>query len=125
MGSVRGGNILLLQATPFYTAEETNAKPLALFASLSAATASAIRSAIVDDGISLSTASLDIAFTSSKGNIKGTVSASSYKTVQLLVVAVVSTHGLIHQCTLFSLTALVLLPLLCVPMSDNVQVNRG
>lgn len=82
--SVRGGSVLLLHSTPSYTTEETRNKPYSLLVSLSAATNSASGSAIIDDGISLSKASLDVAFTASKGQVKGSVSNSSYRSEQPL-----------------------------------------
>ncbi|KZP29132.1 glycoside hydrolase family 31 protein [Athelia psychrophila] len=81
---VRGGSVLLLHSTPSYTTEETKSKPFALLVFLSEATTSATGSAIIDDGISLSKSSLDVAFTASKGSVKGTVSTSSYKSTQPL-----------------------------------------
>ncbi|KZP02623.1 glycoside hydrolase family 31 protein [Athelia psychrophila] len=76
--------VLLLHSTPFYTTEETKPKPFALLVSISEVTTSAAGSGILDDGISLSTSSLDIAFTASKGSVKGAVRTSSYKSARPL-----------------------------------------
>ncbi|KZP31568.1 glycoside hydrolase family 31 protein [Athelia psychrophila] len=82
---VRGGSVLLLHSTPSYTTEETKSHPFSLLVSLAKDTSSATGSVIIDDGISLSTGSLDIAFTAGKGEVKGRVSASSsYKSMQPL-----------------------------------------
>lgn len=82
--SIRGGSILLLHSTPSYTTEETRNKPYALLVALSEATGTATGTAIIDDGISLSTSSLDVAFTASKSSLKGSVSTSSYNPKQPL-----------------------------------------
>lgn len=87
--SVRGGSALLLHSTPSYTTAETRNKPYALLVALSAATHTASGAAIIDDGVSLSTDSLDIAFAAGAGRVHGRVSSSSYRAAQPLAAVTV------------------------------------
>ena len=75
---------MLLHSMPSYTTEETRSKPYGLLVALSSATKSATGEAIIDDGISLQSPSLDINFTAEMGRVSGSVKTNGYKSEQPL-----------------------------------------